>query len=196
MAIIEVQDLSKRYGSHTAVNEVSFAVEQGEIFGILGPNGAGKTTTVECIEGLRRPDGGTVRVAGFDPQDDTRELRQLLGAQLQQSELPDKLRVGEAMRLYSSFYRAPADWRDLIEALRLSDKLRTQFRSPGASSRPGEPPRPGDLRRHGEHRRRRETPVRQGVEHRTPCRTGDSVAGLGARPSTGARTCLPGTLGE
>lgn len=128
MAIIEVQDLSKRYGSHTAVNEVSFAVEQGEIFGILGPNGAGKTTTVECIEGLRRPDGGTVRVAGFDPQDDTRELRQLLGAQLQESELPDKLRVGEAMRLYSSFYRAPADWRDLIEALRLSDKLGTQFR--------------------------------------------------------------------
>lgn len=128
MAIIEVQDLLKRYGSHTAVNEVSFAVEQGEIFGILGPNGAGKTTTVECIEGLRRPDGGTVRVAGFDPQDDTRELRQLLGAQLQESELPDKLRVGEAMRLYSSFYRDPADWRDLIEALRLSDKLGTQFR--------------------------------------------------------------------
>ena len=128
MAIIEVQDLVKRYGSHTAVNKVSFAVERGEIFGILGPNGAGKTTTVECIEGLRRPDGGTVRVAGLDPQEESRELRQLLGAQLQESELPDKLRVGEIMRLYSSFYREPADWQELIEALRLSDKLGTQFR--------------------------------------------------------------------
>ncbi|WP_342355243.1 ABC transporter ATP-binding protein [Ruania zhangjianzhongii] len=128
MAIIEVQDLVKRYGSHTAVNKVSFAVEQGEIFGILGPNGAGKTTTVECIEGLRRPDGGTARVAGLDPRDESRELRQLLGVQLQESELPDKLRVGEIMRLYSAFYPEPADWRELIEALGLRDKLGTQFR--------------------------------------------------------------------
>lgn len=129
MAIIEVQDLVKRYGNHTAVNKVSFAVEQGEIFGILGPNGAGKTTTVECIEGLRRPDGGTVRVAGLDPQEESSELRQLLGVQLQESELPDKLRVDEAMQLYSSFYREPADWRDLIEALGLRTKLGTQFQN-------------------------------------------------------------------
>ncbi|MEV0395531.1 ABC transporter ATP-binding protein [Polymorphospora rubra] len=128
MAIIEVDNLVKRYGDHTAVNGVGFAVEQGEIFGILGPNGAGKTTTVECIEGLRTPDGGSIRVCGIDPRRDTGELRQVLGAQLQASELPDKLRVGEAMELYSSFYRDPADWRELIDTLHLTDKLGTQFR--------------------------------------------------------------------
>ncbi|MFD7656957.1 ABC transporter ATP-binding protein [Actinosynnema sp. NPDC059797] len=128
MAIIEVDGLVKRYGDHTAVDGVGFAVEQGEIFGILGPNGAGKTTTVECVEGLRAPDGGTIRVCGLDPRRDTGELPQLLGAQLQESELPDKIRVREALALYSSFYRRPADWRELVEVLRLTDKLDTQFR--------------------------------------------------------------------
>ncbi|HEX6360364.1 ABC transporter ATP-binding protein [Actinophytocola sp.] len=128
MAIIEVDGLVKRYGDFTAVNGVSFAVEQGEIFGILGPNGAGKTTTVECVEGLRSPDGGSIHVCGIDPRQDTTELRQLLGAQLQESELPEKLKVGEAMELYSSFYRTPADWRELVEVLRLEEKLNTQFR--------------------------------------------------------------------
>jgi ABC-2 type transport system ATP-binding protein len=128
MAIIEVDNLVKRYGDHTVVGGVSFAVEQGEIFGILGPNGAGKTTTVECIEGLRSPDGGAIRVCGIDPQHDTGELRQLLGAQLQESELPDKLKVSEAMELYSSFYRNPVDWRELIDSLHLTDKISTQFR--------------------------------------------------------------------
>src|SRR5262245_18530873 len=128
MAIIEVDSLVKRYGDHTAVDGVSFAVEQGEIFGILGPNGAGKTTTVECVEGLRTRDGGDIHVCGIDPQRDTGELRQLLGAQLQESELPEKLTVTEAMELYSSFYRNPADWRELIEILNLTDKLGTQFR--------------------------------------------------------------------
>ncbi|MBP2324844.1 ABC-2 type transport system ATP-binding protein [Kibdelosporangium banguiense] len=128
MAIIEVTNLVKRYGDFTAVNGVSFAVEQGEIFGILGPNGAGKTTTVECIEGLRIPDGGAIKVCGLDPQRDTGELRQLLGVQLQKSELPDKLKVGEAMELYSSFYRHPADWRELLETLNLTGKLDAQFR--------------------------------------------------------------------
>jgi ABC-2 type transport system ATP-binding protein len=128
MAIIEVDGLVKRYGDHTAVDGVSFAVEQGEIFGILGPNGAGKTTTVECVEGLRTPDSGTIRVCGIDPRHDTGELRQLLGAQLQESELPDKLKVSEAMELYSSFYSAPADWRELVDLLDLTAKLDTQFR--------------------------------------------------------------------
>jgi ABC-2 type transport system ATP-binding protein len=128
MAIIEVDNLVKRYANHTAVNGVSFTVEQGEIFGILGPNGAGKTTTVECVEGLRTPDGGAIRVCGIDPQHDDGELRQLLGAQLQESELPDKLKVGEAMELYSSFYRNPADWRELVAILNLEAKLGTQFR--------------------------------------------------------------------
>jgi ABC-2 type transport system ATP-binding protein len=128
MAIIEVEHLVKRYGDHTAVDDISFTVEQGEIFGILGPNGAGKTTTVECVEGLRSPDEGTIRVCGLDPAQESAELRQLLGAQLQESELPEKLQVGEAMELYSSFYRDPVDWRELIESLHLTDKVGTQFR--------------------------------------------------------------------
>jgi ABC-2 type transport system ATP-binding protein len=128
MAIIEVDNLVKRYGDTTAVDGVSFAVEEGEIFGILGPNGAGKTTTVECVEGLRSPDGGTIRVGGLDPQRDEDRLRDLLGVQLQQSQLPEKLQVGEAMELYSSFYREPADWRRLIDSLHLTDKIGTQFR--------------------------------------------------------------------
>ena len=129
MAIIEVNGLVKRYGSHTAVDRISFSVEQGEIFGILGPNGAGKTTTVECIEGLRSPDSGTIRVAGIDSQADSAELRQVLGAQLQESELPDKLKVGEAMELYSSFYRTPVDWRELLATLNLTDKIDTRFKN-------------------------------------------------------------------
>jgi len=128
MAIIEVDGLIKRYGEHTAVDGVGFTVERGEIFGILGPNGAGKTTTVECIEGLRKADGGTITVCGLNAQRDDGELRQVLGAQLQESELPDKLKVGEAMELYSSFYRDPADWRELIETLNLTGKLNAQFR--------------------------------------------------------------------
>ncbi|OOC02122.1 ABC transporter ATP-binding protein [Amycolatopsis azurea] len=128
MAIIEVEGLVKRYGDHIAVDGVGFTVERGEIFGILGPNGAGKTTTVECVEGLRTPDGGTIRVCGLDPRRETGELRQLLGAQLQESELPDRLEVGEALKLYSSFYREPADWRELLGTLDLTDKVDTQFR--------------------------------------------------------------------
>ncbi|MFF0145684.1 ABC-2 type transport system ATP-binding protein [Amycolatopsis sulphurea] len=128
MAIIEVDGLVKRYGEHTAVNGVSFAVEPGEIFGILGPNGAGKTTTVECVEGLRTPDGGSIRVCGLDPHREEGELRELVGVQLQESELQEKLRVGEALELYSSFYRDPADWRELAGLLGLGDKLGTQFR--------------------------------------------------------------------
>ncbi|MGW7538136.1 ABC transporter ATP-binding protein [Amycolatopsis sp. NPDC054798] len=128
MAIIEVDSLVKRYGGQAVVDGVSFAVEPGEIFGILGPNGAGKTTTVECVEGLCRPDGGEIRVCGLDPRRDGGELRQVLGGQLQESELPDKLEVGEALRLYSSFYRDPADWRELAGILTLETKLGTQFR--------------------------------------------------------------------
>jgi len=128
MAIIEVDRLVKRYGGRAAVDGVSFSVEPGEIFGILGPNGAGKTTTVECVEGLRAPDGGEIRVCGLDPRRDEAELRQVLGGQLQESELPDRLRVGEALRLYSSFYREPADWRELAGILGLDGKLGTPFR--------------------------------------------------------------------
>ena len=119
--VIEVRQLHKRYGDTVAVDDISFAVQQGEIFGILGPNGAGKTTTVECIEGLRTPDRGTVSVLGLHPGRDRAELTQRLGVQLQDSQLPDKLRVDEALELYSSFYRNPADWRALIEMLGLAE---------------------------------------------------------------------------
>ncbi len=113
-AVIEVQDLHKRYGDTVAVGDVSFTVHEGDIFGILGPNGAGKTTTVECVEGLRAPDQGTISVLVLDPQRDRTELTRLLGVQLQQSRLPGQLQVAEALELYSSFYQAPADWRQLM----------------------------------------------------------------------------------
>jgi ABC-2 type transport system ATP-binding protein len=125
--VIEVRQLHKRYGGTVAVDDISFAVEAGEVFGILGPNGAGKTTTVECIEGLRDPDGGAVSVLGLDPRHQRDELTQRLGVQLQDSQLPDKLRVDEALDLYSSFYRHPADWRALIDQLGLTNKTKTRF---------------------------------------------------------------------
>jgi ABC-2 type transport system ATP-binding protein len=126
-AVIEVQNLHKSYGTTVAVGDVSFTVEEGEIFGILGPNGAGKTTTVECVEGLRTPDGGAISVLGLDPLRDRAELTQQLGVQLQDSELPERLRVAEALRLYSSFYRQPADWRGRMEILGLTGKAGTRF---------------------------------------------------------------------
>jgi ABC-2 type transport system ATP-binding protein len=124
-AVIEVQHLHKRYGDTVAVGDVSFSVHEGEIFGILGPNGAGKTTTVECIEGLREPDRGEISVLGLDPQRDRAELTRRLGVQLQQSRLPDQLRVDEALALFGSFYPAPADGRELMEVLGISAKART-----------------------------------------------------------------------
>ena len=128
MPVIEVTKLHKAYGEKVAVDDVSLTVEQGEIFGILGPNGAGKTTTVECVAGLRHPDRGEIRVLGLDPRHDREELRNRLGCQLQESELPDQLRVAEALELYSSFYRKPADWRSLLADLGLSEKRDTPFK--------------------------------------------------------------------
>jgi ABC-2 type transport system ATP-binding protein len=128
-AVIEVRQLHKRYGETVAVDNISFDVQEGEVFGILGPNGAGKTTTVECIEGLRNPDGGTVSVLGLNPAQarDRAELTQRLGIQLQDSQLPANLRVDEALDLYSSFYRNPADWRSLLDVLGLAGKAKTRF---------------------------------------------------------------------
>ena len=127
-AIIEVRNLHKAYGDTVAVDDVSFTVQEGEIFGILGPNGAGKTTTVECVEGLRTADRGEISVLGLDPRRDRAELTQQLGVQLQDSQMPDRLKVAEALDLYSSFYRAPADWRALLEVLGLADKAGTTFK--------------------------------------------------------------------
>ncbi|GIJ32165.1 ABC transporter ATP-binding protein [Micromonospora sediminimaris] len=127
MPVIEVTSLHKRYGETVAVADVSFDVEAGEIFGVLGPNGAGKTTTVECVAGLRVPDGGGVSVLGLDPRRDATRLRQLVGVQLQESQLPDRLRVAEALELYASFYREPADPTQLIGELGLDEKRNTPY---------------------------------------------------------------------
>ncbi len=127
MPVIEVSGLHKEYGPKVAVDDVSFTVEAGEIFGILGPNGAGKTTTVECVTGLRKQDRGRIRVLGLDPQHDHDELRQQVGVQLQDGQLPDKLRVREALELYASFYAQPADAGELIARLGLGDRRDTAF---------------------------------------------------------------------
>ena len=127
MSVIEVENLVKRYDDDVVVNDVSFTVEKGEIFGILGPNGAGKTTTVESIAGLRHPDGGRIRVLGLDPQHDGAAIKQRLGVQLQESRLPDRIKVWEALDLYSSFYETPAHWPDLLDQLGLAEKRNTTF---------------------------------------------------------------------
>lgn len=129
MTALEVRNLHKRYGQHVAVDDVSFTVEEGEIFGIIGPNGAGKTTTVESIAGLRKPDSGSISVWGFDPIKDRGEVRERLGVQLQESSFPDAIKVSEALELYSSFYPNPADWRELMELLSLTDKRDTKYKS-------------------------------------------------------------------
>lgn len=123
MAIIDVSGVGKSYGGRSVLTDVSFSVAAGEIFGVLGPNGAGKTTTVEIVSGLRRPDTGRVRVLGLDPHADGAAVRERIGVQLQETRLPDNLKVWEALDLYASFYRRPADWAALLrtwglEALR------------------------------------------------------------------------------
>src|SRR5215471_16955987 len=125
MTAIEVERLRKQYGAKVAVDDVSFTVAEGEIFGLLGRNGAGKSSTVDCVAGLRVPDHGRIRVAGLDPR---RDLRHLLGVQLQESALPGKLTVAEAMRLYASFYRSPADIAGLLAMLDLTEKRNTRYR--------------------------------------------------------------------
>ncbi|MGH3284723.1 MAG: ABC transporter ATP-binding protein [Streptosporangiaceae bacterium] len=128
-AAVEIAHLRKTYGTFVAVDDVTFSVAEGEIFGILGPNGAGKTTTVECAVGLRSPDSGTIRLMGLDPRADRDQIRQVVGVQLQQSAFPAKLRVGEILQEFRSFYRRPADVTELVEALGLADKRRAYYRS-------------------------------------------------------------------
>ncbi|MDH2425649.1 ABC transporter ATP-binding protein [Sphaerisporangium sp. TRM90804] len=129
MTVIEIDGLRKSYKTHEAVRGVSLKVEKGEIFGIAGPNGAGKTTVVECATGLRRPDGGTLRVLGLDPRSDRRALLQRVGVQLQEAALPDAIKVEEALRMYASFYDKPADWRELMDEWGLADRRRAGFAS-------------------------------------------------------------------
>ncbi len=126
-AVITVERLSKRYGSTVAVDGVSFEVHRGEIFGLLGRNGAGKTTTVECLEGLRRADGGRLRVLGLDPATQAGQLRRRIGCQLQESALPHTIKVWEALQWFASFTPRAVDWPDLIEQWGLAEKRTAQF---------------------------------------------------------------------
>jgi ABC-2 type transport system ATP-binding protein len=126
-AVIEVTGLTKRYGGQAVVDNISFHVDQGEIFGILGPNGAGKTTAVECLEGLRTRDAGGVRILGLDPRTDGHRLHQRIGVQLQETQLQEKLKVREALELYASFYPDPTDWRELLQRWGLAGKAETPF---------------------------------------------------------------------
>ena len=128
-AAVEVSHLRKAYGEVVAVDDVSFTVREGEIFGILGPNGAGKTTTVECVTGLRRPDRGSIRVLGLDPQADRAQLHAVVGVQLQASTLPARLKVGEILTLFGSFYSHPADPGELMASLGLAAKRGAYYRS-------------------------------------------------------------------
>jgi ABC-2 type transport system ATP-binding protein len=123
--VVEVSHLAKIYARVPVVDDVSFEVRQGEIFGLLGANGAGKTTTVECLQGLRRPDGGRLRVMGLDPMVDRRRLRAMVGSQLQDSALPDRLRVGEAVALFNRGATVPATVH--LERWGLGDAVRTSF---------------------------------------------------------------------
>ncbi|MEI8333676.1 MAG: ABC transporter ATP-binding protein [Chloroflexota bacterium] len=125
--VIAVDALEKSYGSVRAVDAITFEVAAGEIFGVVGPNGAGKTTTIECLEGLRAPDGGRVRVLGLDPRRDGPALRERIGAQLQESALPARLRVGEAMRLFASFYTCPLKPEMVLEGLGLADRKNVAY---------------------------------------------------------------------
>ena len=125
--IVQVEKLRKTYGATVAVDDISFEVREGEIFGMVGPNGAGKTTTIECLEGLRKPDRGTIRVLGVDPQRESQTLRTRTGMQLQQSNLPERMKVWEALDLYSSFYPKAADWEELLKQLGLEEKRNTPF---------------------------------------------------------------------
>ena len=120
--VLEVENLFKRYGDVEAVRGVSFSVEEGQVFGLLGPNGAGKTTTVEILEGLRDLDSGRVRVCGLDPQANAQELKHEIGAALQSTSLPDKIRVIEAIRLFAGFYKRHRDPEDLLKRFGLEEK--------------------------------------------------------------------------
>ena len=102
---VEVKDLTKRYGDLIAVNSVSFAIEEGEIFGILGPNGAGKTTTIEMIEGLRKPDGGSIKVCNIGVVRNVNRVKEIIGVQLQSTSVYDKIKVSEAIDLFGGYYR-------------------------------------------------------------------------------------------
>jgi ABC-2 type transport system ATP-binding protein len=126
---VTVQNLVKRYGHLVAVNDVSLSIHEGEIFGIIGPNGAGKTTAVECISGLRAPDSGSISVYGLSPRKDRNKVREFVGVQLQESALPPRIKVGEAVRLFASFYSNPLNPDQLLESLGIKQFDNSSFKS-------------------------------------------------------------------
>lgn len=126
--VVKVEDLSKTYGETVAVDNLSFEVYAGEIFGMVGPNGAGKTTTIECIEGLRKPETGNISVLGLDPKRDELALRERIGVQLQTSALQDRIKVWEALDLYASFYPKSINWVITARAARIGRKEKRLFR--------------------------------------------------------------------
>jgi ABC-2 type transport system ATP-binding protein len=125
-SVITVSDFRKEYGDFVAVDGIDFDVQQGEIFGLLGPNGAGKTSTLECLEGLRLPDGGSLRVAGVDPTKEPHKLRNLIGVQLQSSGLPETITADEAMKFFCAYHGVKPRY-DLLERLGLGEKRQAQF---------------------------------------------------------------------
>jgi ABC-2 type transport system ATP-binding protein len=127
--VINVSHLKKTYGNVKAVDDVSFSVVRGEIFGVLGPNGAGKTTAVECLSGLRSPDSGTIEIMGLSPASDRQALHAIVGVQLQTSALQEKLKVGEILDLYQSFYEKPANGKELAKGLGLEEKLNAYYKT-------------------------------------------------------------------
>jgi ABC-2 type transport system ATP-binding protein len=128
-AIITVENLRKTYGTTVAVDGISFEVPEGGIFGLLGPNGAGKTTTVECLQALRQPDSGIMNILGLDPRHDASALRRQIGSQLQESALPDRIKVWEALDLFASVTPEALDWKVLLEQWGLAEKRKSSFAS-------------------------------------------------------------------
>jgi ABC-2 type transport system ATP-binding protein len=129
MPDVVVRNLRKHYGSATAVNDISFEIQSGEIFGLLGPNGAGKTSTLECVIGLRSPDGGTIEICGIDAAEQPQKVRRLIGAQLQSTALQDKITPRDALKLFASFYSKSADVDALIKRFSLAEKADATFDS-------------------------------------------------------------------
>ncbi len=125
--VVQVSGIRKTYGQQVAIDEVSFEVTQGEIFGLIGPNGAGKTTTMECVEGLRTLDQGTISVLGLDPFRDIYQLQDKIGVQLQEAQLQKRIKVWEAVHLWASLYPTPVDGHHLLEQLGLGDKRNAWF---------------------------------------------------------------------
>jgi len=125
-AVLSIQDFRKKYGDFTAVAGISFEVHSGEIFGLLGPNGAGKTSTLECLEGIRKPEGGKLKVLDIDPSRDSRKLRNLIGVQLQTSSLPANMTVDEAMKFFCAYHSVLPRY-DLLDRMGLGEKRGSQY---------------------------------------------------------------------